>query len=624
MSISSRRASLLTDFSQQCMSPGGGLCVANFYKYDIMVGCESKGVTFMPMDGLTLGFAARELDELLKGGRIDKVTQPEKDTVILLIRAGSENRKLLLCASPNNARCHLTGSNFPNPLEPPMFCMLLRKQLLGGRILSVRQIGGDRVLHVDIDTVDELGDHVLRRLILEVMGRHSNLILVDGNGRILEAARHVSHDMSRVRLIQPGLDYAAPPAQDKLDPASLTAQELAEHLAAQGDLPLHKVLSACVAGLSNPAAKELAFRVLAPGEDRADDIPAAAARLADLFRRLPEMTDPRVLLDDNGDALDVFAFPYFSRSLEHQHAFPTVSAALERYFGARDQQDRLSQKSASMVRLLKGQIERCEKKLALQEEELASAARMEEYRLMGDLINANLWQLHKGQDKAELYNFYDENGGSIIVPLDTQLTPTQNAQRYFKKYQKARSARETAAQQREKTLAELDYLEGALLDVGKCVGESELEEIRQELVRTGYMKRNTNRRQQRALPQSKPYHYVSSDGIDIFVGKNSVQNDRLTSSAKPNETWLHAKDMPGSHVIIRTEDPIPDQTLKEAAILAAWYSKGQRSSNVPVDYTLRRHVKKPGGAAPGFVIYTHQRTLYMTVTEADVRAIKEV
>ena len=578
----------------------------------------------MPMDGLTLGFAARELDELLKGGRIDKVTQPEKDTVILLIRAGSENRKLLLCASPNNARCHLTGSNFPNPLEPPMFCMLLRKQLLGGRILSVRQIGGDRVLHVDIDTVDELGDHVMRRLILEVMGRHSNLILVDGNGRILEAARHVNHDMSRVRLIQPGLDYAAPPAQDKLDPASLTAQELAERLTAQGDIPLHKALSACVAGLSNPAAKELAFRVLAPGEDRTDDIPAAAARLADLFRRLPEMTDPRGLLDDNGDALDVFAFPYFSRSLEHQHAFPTVSAALERYFGARDQQDRLSQKSASMVRLLKGQIERCEKKLALQEEELASAARMEEYRLMGDLINANLWQLHKGQDKAELYNFYDENGGSIIVPLDTQLTPTQNAQRYFKKYQKARSARETAAQQREKTLTELDYLEGALLDVGKCVGESELEEIREELVRTGYMKRNTNRRQQRALPQSKPYHYVSSDGIDIFVGKNSVQNDRLTASAKPNETWLHAKDMPGSHVIIRTEDPIPDQTLKEAAILAAWYSKGQRSSNVPVDYTLRRHVKKPGGAAPGFVIYTHQRTLYMTVTEADVRAIKEV
>ena len=578
----------------------------------------------MPMDGLTLGFAARELDALLKGGRVDKITQPEKDTVILLIRAGSENRRLLLCASPNNARCHLTGANFPNPLEPPMFCMLLRKQLLGARVLGMKQIGGDRVLHLDLDTVDEMGDHVLRRLILEVMGRHSNLILVDSENRILEAARHVSQDMSRVRLIQPGLTYAPPPAQDKLDPACMNAILLSDRLAAAGDVPLHKALAGCVAGLSNPAARELAFRVLTPGCDQADDLSAAAARLADLFARLPGMVDPRVLLDENGDALDVFAFPYLSRDLTRQQPQPTISQALERYFGARDQQDRIQQKSASMVRLLKGHIERCEKKLALQEEELASAQKMEEYRIMGELINANLWQLQKGQAQAELSNFYDENGATLTVPLDIQLTPAQNAQRYFKKYQKARSARQTAAEQREKTLAELNYLEGALLDVGKCVGESELEEIRQELVRTGYLRKNTNRRQQRALPQSKPYHYLSSDGIAIDVGKNAVQNDRLTTTARPNETWLHAKDMPGSHVIIRTEGEVPPATLREAAILAAWYSKGQRSSSVPVDYTLRRYVKKPSGAVPGYVIYTNQHTVYMTVSESDVRAIREV
>lgn len=580
----------------------------------------------MPMDGLTIGFAARELDAALAGGRIDKITQPEKDTVILLIRAGSENKRLLLCASPNNARCHLTVSTFPNPLEPPTFCMLLRKQLLGGRLQSVRQIGGDRVVYIDIDTVDELGDHVLRRLILEIMGRHSNLMLVDGQDRILEAARHVSADMSRVRQIQPGLTYLPPPAQDKLDPARITADALASRLTAQGDIPLHKALAACVSGLSNPAARELAFRILPPGEDRADDVAAAAVRLTDLLRRLPEMASPRVLLSDSGDAEDVFAFPYLSRDMGRQHEFPTVSQALERYFGARDQQDRIAQKSASMLRLLKGHVERCEKKLALQEEELASAARMEEYRLMGEIINANLWQLKKGMTSAALPNFYDENGGTVTVALDIQLTPVQNAQRYFKRYQKARSARETAALQREKTLAELDYLEGILLDVGKCVGESELEEIREELARTGYMKRVTNRRQQRALPQSKPYRYQSSDGIDILVGKNAAQNDRLTGAARPGETWLHAKDMPGSHVIIRyesdAEHPLPDRTLLEAAILAAWYSKGQRSSSVPIDYTLRRYVKKPGGAAPGKMIYTNQRTLYMTVSEADVRGIR--
>ena len=575
----------------------------------------------MPMDGLTLGFAARELDATLAGGRIDKITQPEKDAVILLIRANNANHRLLLCASPNNARCHLTNGTFPNPLEPPMFCMLLRKQLMGGRILSVKQIGGDRVVHVDIDVVDELGDHVLRRLILEIMGRHSNLILVDGNGRILEAARHVNMEMSRVRQVQPGLDYLPPPGQDKLDPAEITADALMQRIAAQGDIPLHKALQACVAGLSNPAAKELACRVLQPGCDRADDVQDAAARLADFLRRLPDMAAPCVLMDDMGDACDVFPFTYLSQPYDLQQPCGTISGALERYFGARDQQDRISQKSASMVRLLKGQIDRCERKLALQEEELAGAARMEEYRLMGELINANLWQLHKGQDKAELYNYYDENGGTMIVPLDIQLTPSQNAQRYFKKYQKARSARETAAEQREKTLRELDLLEGALLDVGKCVGESELEEIRQQLVQAGYMKRSTNRRQQRALPQSKPYHYRSSDGIDIHVGKNAAQNDRLTTGAKPNETWLHAKDMPGSHVIIRKEGEIPDRTLLEAAMLAAWYSKGQRSSSVPIDYTLKRYVKKPSGAAPGMVIYTNQRTLYMTVSESDLRGI---
>ena len=454
------------------------------------------------------------------------------------------------------------------------------------------------------------------------MGRHSNLILVDGENRILEAARHVSADMSRVRQIQPGLTYTEPPAQDKLAPECVTAENLAARIRAAGQQPLYKILSGCIAGLSGVAARELAVRVLDPGTDCAENVEETAARLSAFLKKLPDMQDPRVLMDDAGDPLDVFAYPYISQPLERQQEYRTLSEALERYFGTRDAKDRINQKSAAMVRLLKGHIERCEKKLALQEEELASAARMEEYRIMGELIHANLWQLHKGMSVAELDNFYAEDGGKLTVPLDNRLTPQQNAQRYFKKYQKARSARETAAEQKEKTEKELNYLESTLLDVDKCVGESELEEIREELARTGYMKRNTNRRQQRALPQSKPYRFLSSDGIEIHVGKNAAQNDRLTTGARANETWLHAKDMPGSHVIIRTEGEVPDQTLLEAARLAAWYSKGQRSSMVPIDYTLRRYVKKPGGAAPGMVIYTNQHTLYMTVSEPEIRAIK--
>ena len=577
----------------------------------------------MPLDGLTLHFMAQELNEKLAGGRVDRVMQPEKDTLILLLRADNANHRLLLCASPNNPRCHLTAASFPNPLEPPMFCMLLRKHLLGARLQRVTQQQGDRVLHFDFDAIDELGDHVLRRLIIEIMSRHSNLILVDGEGRILEAARHVSGDMSRVRQILPGLPYEAPPAQDKADPWTCGEEELLRRLQEAGGLPLKKILSQQAAGLSGAAAEEIAYRLLPPGEETvpAEDLPDCARRLRELFDRMPGMAEPRVLLDDAGDAADMFAFPYLSRDLDRQRRCQTLSAAVEQCYSGRDAKDRIRQKSASMVKLLKGQVERCERKLALQEEELASAERMEEYRVMGELINANLYQLRKGQTEALLDNFYDAAQKPLKVALDIRLTPAQNAQRYFKKYQKARAARITASEQREKTLRELDYLEGMLLDVDKCAGESELEEIREELARTGYMKRVTSRREKRALPASKPYRYQSADGIEIHVGKNAVQNERLTQAAKPNELWLHAKDMPGSHVLVRAEGEVPLATLRQAALLAAWYSKGQHSANVPVDYTLRRYVKKPSGSAPGFVIYTNQHTAYITPDEAEVRKI---
>ena len=576
----------------------------------------------MPMDGLTTGFAARELNEILRDGRIDKITQPERDTIVLVIRAGGTNHRLLLCASPNNARCHLTMSSFSNPLEPPAMCMLMRKQITGARIQEIRQVEGDRIVYVDLDAVNELGDHVIRRLVLEIMGRHSNLLLLDENGRILEATRHVNPEMSRVRQIQPGMTYLPPPAQDKLNPETLTEEKLYERLSAIPDARLSRALADTITGLSRGAAEELACRVLQPGETQPSDLKDACRRIADFLKRLPFMADPRVLVNENGEAEDVFPMIYLSRPTENQRPYKTLSEALEVYFGSRDARERLNQKSAAMVRMLKSQLERCQRKLAMQQEELASAERMEEYRRMGEAINANLYQLKKGMTEAELPDWNDPEGGTLTVPLDIRLTPSQNAQRYFKKYQKARSAREVAAQQRDKTLEETDYLEGMLLDVDKCVGESELEEIRQELVRTGYMKKNTNRRQQRQLPGSKPYRYLSADGIEILVGKNAAQNDRITLGAKPDETWLHAKDMPGSHVIICREGEIPLTTMKQAALLAAWYSKGQRSSLVPVDYTLRRYVKKPSGAAPGKVIYTHQKTAYMTPEEEEIKGIR--
>ena len=578
----------------------------------------------MPMDGLTVGFIARELDRALQGGRVDRITQPERDAVVMVIRSGNENCRLLLCASPNNARIHLTEESFSNPLEPPALCMLMRKQLTGARITGIRQCGGDRIVQVDLDAMNEMGDHVLRRIVLEIMGRHSNLMLLDENGRIVEAARHVNAEMSRVRQIQPGMAYQAPPAQDRLDPGTLTAEALLARLEDHGEGSLSRALAAEVTGLSRVSAEELALRVREGGESWPEDLPGACSRLADLFRRLPEMAAPCVLRGEDGSAEDAFPFLYLSRDTSRQQPCKTLSAALDRFYAARDAKDRLSQKSASMIRMLKGQAERCTRKLSIQEEELASAERMDEYRRMGEAIQGNLYRLKKGMAEAELPDWSDPEGGTLTVPLDIRLTPVQNAQKYFKKYQKARSARETAAVQRDKTLRELEYLESMLTDAENCTGESELEEIRQELVRTGYMKRVTNRRQQRQLPPSRPARYLSSDGIEIHVGRNSLQNDRLTQSAAGNETWLHAKDMPGSHVIIRTEGEVPLKTLQQAALLAAWFSRGRNSSTVPVDYTLRKYVKKPSGAAPGKVIYTHQKTVYVTAEEEDIRQIAEV
>ena len=575
----------------------------------------------MPFDGLTLGFMTRELQETLRDGRIEKVSQPEKDMLVLLVRAQGKNHRLLLSAAPSFARAHLTQAPYQNPEEAPMFCMLMRKHLQGGRIAAIEQLGGDRVLKLTVENKDELGDNSTRELYLELMGRHSNLTLVK-DGRIVDAIRHVSGDMSRVRQALPGLPFVPPPAQDKIDPAVLTEEGLSARFAGLSG-PLDKALAAAVRGLSPAAAREIAFRVAGLHRAEISDMNKEdlARTVCGFFDRLPLLFQPTVQMDADGLMADVLPYPYLSLDPALQRPFPTLSAALDAFFAGRDQRERMNQKSAALRHTVKTHLERDEKKLAQQEEEIMAGARMEEYRIAGELLTAQGYLVPRGADRVELQNFYDPDGGTMMIDLDVALTPAQNAQKYFKRYRKLRAARSIAAEQKEKTLREIRLLEQALFDLEESESERDLSDVRKTLEEAGLLRAPAVKK--RARPQeSAPLRFAAPDGTEILVGKNSVQNDRVTGAAKGHETWLHAKDMPGSHVIIRGEAASLD-ALQTALKLAAWYSRG-RGAAVPVDYTLRKNVKKPGGSPAGFVIYTHQKTVIVSATEGEIAAIRKL
>jgi len=577
----------------------------------------------MPMDGVMLGFVARELDAKLKDGRVDRVIQPERDEIHLLIRAQGANHRLVLSASANAARVHLSEHAKTGPMEPPMFCMLLRKYLASGRVQSVRRIAGDRILEIDIQALSELGDPVTRTLIIEIMGRHSNIILRGGDGRIIDAARHISDDISRVRQVLPGLPYSYPPSQGKLNPETATESEITSRLLETGG-KLDKAIGASIAGFSPQAAREACARMGFESFCLISEIDTekAAHELFAYLQEMPSLGPCCVLTSEEGTPADIYPFPQAHLPLAQYAEYPAgPSAALDAYFYERDRRDRMAQRAGSLAHTLKNHIERCEKKIAIQNEALASAARMEEYRQKGELIQANLYRLKKGEAIARVENFYTDDCAPIDIQMDVSLSPAQNAQRYFKLYQKARGARTLAAEQKEKAEQELEYLEQMEDDLRKCTDAQGLSELRAMLEKSGHVRKAVVRMKPRKEAPSQPMKFLSCDGIEIEVGKNALQNERLTMGAKGDELWLHAQKMPGSHVLVHS-DSVPETTLMEAAMLAAYYSKGVRSAQVPIDATLRRYIKKPGGTPAGFVIYTHQRTLFITPDESAVRRIK--
>ena len=587
----------------------------------------------MALDGITVHCIKDELSSRLTGGRIDKIYQPQKDEIILGVRAFGTNYKLLLSANASHPRAQLVSSSKENPLQAPMFSMVLRKHLSGSKILSISQPGAERMLFFTMEGHNEMGDLVQKQLVLELMGQYSNLILVDPQtGNILDAIKHVPHDISSVREVLPGRAYVEPPSQQKQDPFSLEKESFFSALSALPDAPLDRALTSSYTGLSPLLSSEICSRAHLDASDR----PSALSQLQkdtlyDAFSALMEEVKagqytPSLYYDAHGlpqefAPVRLTMFPGKAEEME------SISDVMTAFYEKRDAAYHIRQKAHDLRRLVQTNIERCVKKKEIQLRTRKDNKNMDLWRLKGELLTANLYAVPKNATVYEAPNFYEEGMPLVQIRLDPTLTPSENAARYFQKYNKAKRTLAALAVQEAQNEKELAYLEGVLVAIDACNEEADIKDIRDELVEEGYLRKRSSKQDKRQK-KSRPLHFLSSDGYHIFVGKSNTQNDELTLRfAKSDDLWLHTKKIPGSHVIIQTNgapEQVPAATLMEAANLAAYYSKGRQSSNVPVDYCPRRFVKKPSGAKPGMVIYETNQTIYITPDRAKAETMPVV
>ena len=577
----------------------------------------------MPFDAIFMTALAGELREKLVGGKVDKLYQPARDEAVLHMRAGRDNVRLLLSASPAHPRAQLTKVPRENPETPPMFCMLLRKHFTGARLLELAQPSMERLLDFRFETLDELGDRVERRLVLECIGRKSNLIMLDGAGRITDCMRRADGDLSVKRPVMPGLYYQLPEPTGRLDPAAMAPPELEAHILAsapEGD-GQDKWLLDSFNGLSPLIARELVFQGGGTREG-----------LVERFRLLMERVragdyTPTVLIRD-GKPIDFTFMPVLQYGPKVElKRYPAFSALLDDFYEQKEAQERVKQRGQDFIRSVTQARNRTAKKIANQEGDLAKTAGREQLRQFGDIITTNFHQMSRGQTVLRAQNYYDSEAKDVDIPLDPLLTPQQNAAKYYKDYKKAQKAEEMLAIQLEKNRVELDYLDSVLQMITLSEGDRDLQEIRQELMDNGYLKQHKKKMTAKGrvkVVHAKPMEFRSSAGLTILVGKNNSQNDRLTlKDADKRDLWLHAQKLHGSHVILKTGGAEPDQrSLTEAATLAAWFSQGRESGQVPVDFTPVKVVKKPAGAKPGYVIYNTCRTVYVTPSEELVRSLR--
>lgn len=585
----------------------------------------------MPLDALCLSGVVAELKPILTGAKIDKVHQPGRDEMILALRLGRGNGRLLLSASPNHPRLQMTELSRENPDAPPMFCMLLRKHLMGGRILSVEQPHLERIVELRLEVLDELGDRKERRLILEAMGRRANLVLVDDQGRIVDCLRRVDGDMSAQRQLLPGLFYRLPPAMEKADPTALDGAEwLRQVEQAPGESRVDHWLLDTFGGWSPLVCREIAFRAGGRVDVTFDELgPQGRVRVGEaaeaLLKTVRENNFTPTVISVEKRPKDFTFFPaeQYEEAGECT-AYPSFSALMDRFYEQRENQERIRQKGQDLIRSVTNARDRTARKLANQQRELEATQDRERLRQFGDIITSNLHAMERGMATLRAMDFYAPEGGEVEIKLDPLLTPQQNAAKYYKEYNKAKTAEEMLTIQLEKGRRELDYLNSVLENITLAEGERDLQEIRQELADTGYLRRQIKGKDKGRRLSPKPMEFRSTAGLRISVGKNNMQNDLLTcKQAFKSDIWFHTQKIHGSHVILWTGGAQPDlQSLNEAACLAAWFSQGRESGKVPVDYTPVKYVKKPAGARPGMVVYTTYETAWVTPDERLVKRLR--
>lgn len=577
----------------------------------------------MALDGIFLHSIIDELKSQLINAKVDKVNQPEKDELILTIRGYGFTKKLLISASSTYPRIHFTQQTKQNPMQAPMYCMVLRKYLINARILDIRQIDADRIAAIDFQSQDELGFDSIYSLLIEIMGRHSNITLIrQRDNLIMDSIKHITPDINTYRSLYPGIKYVFPPASEKLNPFDFSMDTLNTYISENEIAFDESLFSNVFTGISKSLSKELFFRY--NNQPNASNTYSAEELYKfsfEFFSNLLKSSYEFVSYSSSSTLKDFHCIRFHTLQHLTETKYDFASELLENFYIAKDKADRLNNRSLDLQKLLANNLERCLKKSEILNKTLKECEDKELYKLYGELLTANIYSLKKGDTKAKVFNYYSEDEEYLTIKLDEIKTPSENIQHYFRKYNKYKKSEEAALEQLDHNNKETEYLQSVVTNIKNCETYEEIEEIRKELVETGYIKLKKGYKESKAKT-SKPLHFISSDGIDIYVGKNNLQNDYLTLKfADKHDVWFHTKDIPGSHVIVKSPGKIPDKTLEEAAVLAAFYSKAKDSTKVPVDYTEVKNVKKPSGAKPGMVIYYTNKTLYVTPYEQELEKV---